>query len=276
LGARAKRIVLSLIVALVALYAIALGALALGQRKLMYFPPAGEIAPAEAGLQQARVLDVKTSDGETLVAWYVAPAPGRPLILYFHGNGGGLASRNPRFQKLTETGDGLLAVEYRGYGRSTGTPSEEGLLRDGEAGYAAALALGAEPGRIVVMGESLGSGVAAPLAARHEIGALVLDSPFSSAVDVAANLYRMFPVRLLMRDQFRSDRVIGAVHAPLLIVQGEADRVTPIRFAEKLYALANEPKRFIRVEGAGHLALGEAIPEVLAWIDVVMAGSARK
>jgi uncharacterized protein len=268
--------VLSLILALVALYAIALGALALGQRKLMYFPPADEGAPAEAGLPQARVLDLKTSDGETLVAWYVAPAPDRPLILYFHGNGGGLASRNIRFQKLTETGDGLLAVEYRGYGRSTGTPTQEGLLRDGEAGYAAALALGAEPGRIVVMGESLGSGVATPLAARHEIGALVLDSPFSSAVDVAANLYWMFPVRLMMRDQFRSDRVIGAVHAPLLIVHGEADRVTPIRFAEKLHALANEPKRFIRVEGAGHLALGEAIPEVLAWIDAVTAGAAGK
>jgi uncharacterized protein len=268
--------VLSFLVVLLALYAIALGALALGQRKLMYFPQRAEAAPAEAGLPQARVLDLKTSDGETLVAWYIAPSPGRPLILYFHGNGGGLALRNIRFQKLTATGDGLLAVEYRGYGRSTGTPSEEGLHRDGEAGYATALALGAEPSRIVVLGESLGSGVAVPLAARREIGALVLDSPFSSAVDVAASLYWMFPVRLLMRDQFRSDKTIGAVHAPLLIVHGEADRVTPIRFAEKLHALANEPKRFIRVEGAGHLALGEAIPEVLAWIDAVMVGAARR
>jgi fermentation-respiration switch protein FrsA (DUF1100 family) len=84
----------------------------------------------------------------------------------------------------------------------------------------------------------------------------------------------MFPVRLLMRDRFHSDRAIGAVHAPLLIVHGDRDDVTPIRFAEKLAALANEPKRFIRVEGAGHLALGFAIPETLRWMDRAVAGRA--
>jgi hypothetical protein len=267
---------ISILLVLLTLYAIALAGVAVFQRKLLYFPQSGDVAPADVGLPQARVLDLKTSDGETLVAWYIAPAPDKPLILYFHGNGGGLELRNLRFQKLTETGDGLLAVEYRGYGRSSGTSSEQGLHRDGEAGYAEALALGASPSRIVVMGESLGSGVAVPLAARHDVGALVLDSPFSSTVDVAASLYWMFPVRLLMRDQFRSDRAIGAVRAPALIVHGEADRVTPIRFAEKLYALANEPKRFVRVAGAGHLALGQAIPEVLAWIDAAMADSLEK
>ncbi len=126
------------------------------------------------------------------------------------------------------------------------------------------------------MGESLGSGVAVPLAARHEVGAVVLDSPFSSIVDVAATHFWMFPVRLLMRDRFRSDLAIGAVHAPLLIIHGDRDEVTPIRFAEKLYALANEPKRFIRVEGAGHLALGFAIPDALRWTDGVIAGTGRQ
>jgi fermentation-respiration switch protein FrsA (DUF1100 family) len=267
---------ISLLAAAFALYCVALAAVAVYQRKLMYFPQSVEVAPAAAGLPQARVLGLKTADGESLVAWYIAPAPGKPLILYFHGNGGGLELRNVRFQKLTETGDGLLAVEYRGYGHSSGTPSEEGLHLDGEAGYAEALALGAAPKTIVVMGESLGSGVAVPLAARHDVGALVLDSPFSSAADVAASLYWMFPVRLLMRDQFRSDEAIGAVHAPVLIVHGDADRVTPIRFAEKLYALANEPKRFIRVEGAGHLALGQAIPKVLDWIGSAIAGAPKE
>lgn len=164
-----------------------------------------------------------------------------------------------------------MALEYRGYGGSTGSPSEEGLHRDAEAGYETALALGAAPKDIVVMGESLGAGVAVPLAARHEVGAVVLDSPFSSIVDVAAAHFWMFPVRILMRDRFRSDLVIGSVHAPLLVVQGDTDEVTPIRFAEKLYALANEPKRFIRVEGAGHLALGFKIPEALRWLDGVTA-----
>ena len=267
---------ISILAIIAALYLVALAAAAVYQRKLLYFPQSGEVAPADVGLPQARVLNIKTADGETLVAWHIPPAPGRPLILYFHGNGGGLDLRNVRFQRLTATGDGLLAIEYRGYGRSTGTPTEEGLHNDAEAGYAEALALGATPRQIVAMGESLGSGVAVPLAARHEIGALVLDSPFSSIVDVAAAHYWFFPVRFLLRDQFRSDEHIGAVHAPLLIVHGEKDVVTSIRFAERLFALANEPKRFLRVPEAGHLALGQAIPETLAWIDDVLVGKVEK
>jgi fermentation-respiration switch protein FrsA (DUF1100 family) len=168
---------------------------------------------------------------------------------------------------MTETGNGLLAIEYRGYGRSTGTPSEAGLYRDGEAGYSAALALAATPGRLVVLGESLGGAVAVALAARRPVGALVLDSPFSSALDVAAAFYWMFPVRWLMLDRFRSDKLITAVAAPLLVIHGTEDRIVPIRFAEKLFGAAREPKQFIRVEGGGHPALDDAIPEVLAWID---------
>jgi hypothetical protein len=258
---------MSVVLGCLVTYALALAAITLGQRKLLYFPYAREVAPGAAGLPQAEVLHLRTGDGETLLAWFVAPAPGRPLILYFHGNANGLADRGPRFQALIATGDGLLAVEYRGYPGSTGSPSEAGLLADGEAGYAKAIALGVPPPRIVAMGESLGSGVAVDLAARHEVGALVLDSPFSSIVDVAAASYWMFPVRLLMRDRFRSDEKIGKVAAPVLMVHGAADTAVPIRFGEKLFALANPPKDFIRVEGAGHLALGAVIPRVLEWID---------
>jgi fermentation-respiration switch protein FrsA (DUF1100 family) len=264
---------MSILFACVALYIAALAAIALGQRKLLYFPNAGEVAPGSVGLPRAQVLHLRTDDGETLLAWYVAPAPGRPVILYFHGNADGLAARNVRFQRLTDTGDGLLALEYRGYGGSTGSPSEAGLQRDAEAAYAKAIELGATPSRLVAMGESLGSGPAVALAASHEIGALVLDSPYSSALDVAAARFWMFPVRLLMLDTFRSDEKIGKVSAPVLMVHGTADATIPIRFAEKLFALANEPKRFMRVEGEGHLALGLVIPAVLQWIDETMAAA---
>ena len=109
--------------------------------------------------------------------------------------------------------------------------------------------------------------VAVALAASHEAAALVLDSPYSSAADVAAATFWMFPVRALMSDDFRSDQRIGLVRTPVLIVHGTHDRVIPIRFAEKLFAAANAPKDFIRVDGAGHLALGLVIPQVLGWID---------
>jgi uncharacterized protein len=249
------------------LYLAALVAITLGQRKLLYFPYAMEVAPASVGLPGAEIHYLRSDDGETLLAWFIPPAPDRPLILYFHGNANGLADRGARFRKLTETGDGLLAVEYRGYPGSTGSPSEDGLLRDGEATYAKALEFGFRPDRIVAMGESLGTGVAVDLAARHPVAALVLDSPYSAAVDVAATRFWMFPVRQLMRDQFRSDERIGKVSAPVLMVHGTADRTIDIRFGEKLFGLANEPKRFLRVSGAGHLALGEVIPQVLQWID---------
>ncbi len=254
-----------------ALYLAALAIIAFGQRKFMYFPYAREAAPASVGLPQAKILHLRTDDDETLLAWFIAPAPGRPLILYFHGNANALGELGPRFQQLTATGAGILGVEYRGYAGSTGSPFEDGLLRDGEAAYAEAMALGFAPASIVVMGESLGSGVAVDLASRHPLGAVVLDAPYSATVDVAQWRFPMFPVRWLMRDQFRSDQKIGKVCAPLLIVHGTADWTIPVRFGEKLFALANAPKEFIRIEGAGHPALESAIPDVLQWIDQTMA-----
>jgi fermentation-respiration switch protein FrsA (DUF1100 family) len=167
---------------------------------------------------------------------------------------------------MAAAGMGVLAIEYRGYASSTGSPSERGLKLDGEAAYAAAVKGGVEPQRIVAMGESLGSGVAISIAARHKVGALVLDSPYSSIADVAAAAYWFVPVRALLRDPFRNDLLIAQVTAPTLVVHGTKDQVVPIRFGEKLFALANPPKTFWRVEGAGHLALGERLAYVIDWI----------
>jgi fermentation-respiration switch protein FrsA (DUF1100 family) len=249
----------------VALYAIVCIGLYAGQRKILFRCDAAEVDPATLGLK-AQTLRLKTEDGESLLAWSFPPAPERPLILYFHGNAGGLDLRADRFRAIAEAGMGLLGIEYRGYASSTGSPSERGLKLDGEAAYAAAIASGVAPQRIVALGESLGSGVAVALAARHELGALVLDSPYSSIADVAAATYWFAPVRALLRDPFRNDLLIGSVKAPVLIVHGTKDGVVPIRFGEKLFALANPPKEFWRVEGAAHLAMGERLAETLNWI----------
>ena len=257
-----------MIVALAAfavLYAAVFVGLFLGQRKILFRCDAAEVDPATLGLK-AEVVRLKTEDGENLLAWSIAPAPGRPLILYFHGNAGGIDLRVERFRDMAKAGMGLLAIEYRGYASSTGSPSEHGLKLDGEAAYAAAIASGVASERIVPLGESLGSGVAVALAARHKVGALVLDSPYSSIVDVAAAAYWFVPVRALLRDPFRNDLLIGSVTAPTLIVHGTKDVVVPIRFGEKLFALANPPKEFWRVEGAVHLAMGERLAETLDWI----------
>jgi len=253
------------VAACVALYAALVIGLFVGQRKILFRCDAAEVDPATLGLK-AEILRLKTEDGETLLAWRVPPAPGRPLILYFHGNAGGLDLRVERFRAIAKAGMGFLAIEYRGYASSTGSPSERGLKLDGEAAYTAAVASGVAPERIVALGESLGSGVAIALAARHKLGALVLDSPYSSIVDVAASAYWFVPVRALLRDPFRNDLLIGSIDTPTLIVHGSKDVVVPIRFGEKLFGLANPPKDFWRVEGAAHLAMGERLAETLDWI----------
>jgi uncharacterized protein len=258
--------VLIAIAACATLYVALFVGLFVGQRRILFRCDAAEVDPATLGLK-AKTLRLKTEDGESLLAWSIPPAPGRPLILYFHGNAGGLDLRVERFRAMAEMGAGLLAIEYRGYASSTGSPSERGLKLDGEAAYAAAIASGVPPEGIVALGESLGSGVAVALAARHKIGALVLDSPYSSIADVAAAAYWFVPVRALLRDPFRNDLLIGSVKVPTLIVHGTKDGVVPIRFGEKLFALANPPKEFWRVEDAAHLAMGERLPEMLAWIS---------
>ena len=224
------------------------------QRKLMYFPDAERAAPATVGLPTAEEVTLDTADGERVIAWYVPPRANNAVVIYFHGNAGSLAWRNERFQRITADGTGLVALSYRGYGGSSGTPTENGLLADADAAYAFAIArYPAE--RIVLWGESLGSGVAVALAAKRKVGRILLESPFTSAADIGASVYWYVPVRFLMKDQFRSDERIRHVTAPVLILHGTDDRVVPIAFGERLYALANEPKRLVRIPGGGHVNL---------------------
>jgi fermentation-respiration switch protein FrsA (DUF1100 family) len=226
----------------------------LAQRKLLYFPETLRTPPAAVGLPAAEEITLDTTDGEHVIAWHVPPRANSAVVIYFHGNGGSLRLRNERFQKITANGTGLVALSYRGYGGSSGSPTESGLLADADAAYAFAIArYPAE--RIVLWGESLGSGVATALAAKSKVGRVILESPFTSAADVGASVYWYVPVRLLMKDQFHSDERIRRVTVPVLILHGTDDRVVPIEFGERLYALANEPKRLVRIPGGGHVNL---------------------
>lgn len=257
-----------LLLAAIALYAGVVVLLYLGQRWLMYLPDTARTAPTAAHLPQAEEVTLTTEDGEQLVAWHVAPRDGRPVILYFQGNGGALRHRGPRFAELTQDGFGLLAVAYRGFGGSTGSPSETGLLMDAGAAYAfCAERYGA--GRIVAFGESLGTGVAVALAASREVARLILQAPYTSTADVARRAYPFVPIGLLMKDQFRSDLRARSVAAPTLILHGTADGTIPIGFGERLYAEIRAPKRFVRLDGADHEDLDDfgalaAVREFLA------------
>jgi uncharacterized protein len=233
------------------LYAGLAATIYLAQRSLMYFPDRAHVTPAEAGLPEAEEVPLTAADGVRIDAWHVPPRDDKPVIVYFHGNGGALRFRVPRFRKLTDDGIGLVALEYRGYGGSAGSPSEQGLIADGQAAYRFAAAR--YPARqLVLWGESLGSGVAVAVAAEQPVGRVILEAPFTSAVELGAEHYWYLPVRLLMKDQFRSDIRIGKVTAPLMIMHGVHDWVVPYAMGERLFDLANKPKHFVRFLDGGH------------------------
>ena len=246
-----------LLIVVVGLYLCALLVLFLAQRAMLFpIPSRQRVAPQAAGFAGVEEHVLTTSDGEEVIVWHSPARPGRPVVLYFHGNGDFLAGFFGRFRPLISDGTGIVALSFRGYAGSSGSPSEHGLLRDAEAAYAFTSAR-YEAERIAVWGFSLGSGVAVAVAAERPVGRLILEAPYTSTVDLAASLFPIAPVRLLMRDQFHSDRRIGSVTAPLLITHGTADPTIPIRFGERLFQLAREPKEFVRFEGAGHENLGE-------------------
>jgi uncharacterized protein len=245
--------ILKWLIALVLIgYLCGVVALFLVQRSFIFpIPPVGRTSPDAADFPEAEEHILTTSDGEKVIIWYVPAKPGHPVVLFFHGNGDFLAGRVSRFRGITAGGTGLVALSYRGYAGSTGKQSEPGLLNDAAAAYAFT-AERYKPDQIVVWGFSLGTGVAVAVAADHPVGKLILEAPYTSIVDVAASMFRIVPVSWLLRDQFHSDERIARVTAPLLIMHGEKDRAISIRFGERLFALAREPKQFVRFPEGGH------------------------
>ncbi|MBV9568570.1 MAG: alpha/beta hydrolase [Hyphomicrobiales bacterium] len=246
-----------LVIAAIGIYAVIVAAMYVGQRGLVFPRRPERAAPAQAGFPEAQEHMLTTQDGERLVTWLRPPSGDKkPLFLMFLGNGDNLGIIAPRLREMTEDGSGVLAVAYRGYSGSTGSPSEMGLTHDAEAAYRFATTV-VPANRIVLFGYSLGSGVAVPLATRHETAALILFAPFTSAVAVGAAAYPWLPVRFLMKDQFRSIDVVGRINVPTLVVHGERDEVVPISFGRELYAAITAPKRFAALPGADHFSLFE-------------------
>jgi len=212
---------------------------------------------AESG---ARDVWLRTSDGLRLNAWFVeAPveAPGsRMVTLYLHGNGGNLAHRPGHLREMIAAGSSVLILDYRGYGKSEGRPTERGLYRDADAAYDHLIGMGYGPSQIVVHGESLGSAVAADLAGRRPCAGLILECPFISLSDMAGKIVPL--IGRLFASGFNTRRKVAGVHAPVLIVHGDRDRTIPYAMGRAVFEAANEPKSFWTVEGATHVDIVEA------------------
>jgi len=228
---------------LVAVYGVICVAVYFGNRLLMYFPDPTRIAPAEAGLDGVEEIEIAVADGLTLVAWYAPAKDNKPTILYFHGNGANAANRALKIETIRESGFGVFYLNNRGYGGSGGSPTEENNVADAIAAYDHLVGLRVPAGKIVAYGESLGSGQAVRLAAERPVGAVVLEAPLTSTVEVARPTYFWLPLGLLITDKYNNERNIRSVTAPVLILHGEQDAVIPAEMGWRVYRAANEPKR---------------------------------
>jgi len=233
------------------------------QRSLIYHPAVMVPTPADSGVGDMRMVDLHTEDDLTLKAWYAPPrgADG-PVVVYFCGNAGHIGYRAFKVRRLLDAGFGALLVGYRGFGGNPGRPSEAGLYADGRAAFTFLGGEGVAPARVVLYGESLGSGVAVRMAweqaSSGPVAAVVLETPYTSIADVAAWHYPFAPTRWLVRDRFDALAAIGAIGAPLLVFHAKDDRIIPIDLARRLFDAAGEPKEARWFDAGGHGGLFEA------------------
>lgn len=258
---------------------VLLGPLAMRRTALnamMYFPSSEMVGTPQALGLAYQDVSIATEDGERLGAWWVpkVAGPSRAPILYCHGNGGNISGRVEKLALLARHGFDTLMFDYRGYGASTGRPSEEGTYEDARAARKALLALpGVEAARVIYLGESLGGAVALQLALESPPRGLVLQSTYTSIRDEARVHYGRVPL-FLIPDAYPSIDRIGALRCPLLMVHGDRDDIVPFSQGERLFAAAPEPKRFERLEGVGHNDLvaraGTRYMEILAaWVEAL-------
>lgn len=229
-------------------------------------------SPVSVGLDGFEAITLRTPDGQQLVAWWHPPADGRGVVLYLHGNRHSLAldTRVERLRDITATGMGAMGIEYRGFGGSSGTPSEAGLITDAETAYDE-IARRAPGAKIALFGESLGTGVAVALATQRPVAGVALDSPYASILRLADGARGWLPNGLLLRSPWNSLSRITAINAPLFIAHCDADRTIPLAEGERLFAAAREPKAMRVLPDCGHIEVwrepvkGALLADFLAW-----------
>jgi fermentation-respiration switch protein FrsA (DUF1100 family) len=251
------RALFSLITLAASLYLLLGLVLYLFQGSMVYLSgmPGRELTatPADIGLTYEDV-EIGTPDGERLHGWYVnAPsAPG--VVLFFHGNAGNISHRLESIAIFHRLGLDVLIVDYRGYGQSTGRPSERGTYRDAQAAWDYLVdSRGIAPSNIVIFGRSLGAAVGAWLAARTRPAGVIVESGFTSGADMAKRIYPFYPAALLTRLKYPVIEYLAGLTSPLLVVHSRDDEIIPFEMGRTLYEAAPQPKRLLELRG-GHNA----------------------
>ena len=251
----AKRMLRILLIAGAA-YLLGLLALYLAQRRLVYLPTA--LSPDEIWNPgfPAEIVTFPSADGVKISGLFAEPPDAEgPVMLIFHGNAGNIRSWATQLGLYQSRGFGGLLVDPRGYGLSEGSPSEEGCIADGEAALAWLEARGIGPGRVVVHGISIGTGVAVPVAARHPLRGLILESPFTTLPAVAQRVFFFVPCGLLLKDQYDNLKHASSIASPALVIHGSRDRTIPIGIGRELAEALPDLRTMAVAEGYGHNGL---------------------
>lgn len=237
------------------------------QESYVFFPSrAVHATPAAVGLDYDDVR-VETDDGVIIHGWFLPAAGARFTVLFLHGNAGNISHRLDSLRLFHRLGLNILIMDYRGYGRSQGRPSEQGTYQDAEAAWRYLVRTrGIPPEQVLVFGRSLGGGVATWLALEHPVGGLIIESTPTSVPDMGTEVYPFLPVRLLARLHYNTLRRIPDVNVPVLVIHSSDDEIVPARHGRRIFAAAREPKAFLAIRGdhnGGFLMSGEDYVEGL-------------
>ncbi|PMR72213.1 alpha/beta hydrolase [Halomonas heilongjiangensis] len=269
------------LVGLVLVYALVVS-LAWGfQSRLLYLPHLGREhvgTPADLGLAWEPVT-LSTEDGLSLDAWWIPADAPRASLLFFHGNAGNISHRLASIAQFHRLGLSVLILDYRGYGRSEGSPSEAGTARDARAGWRWLVEEAeAPPGEVVLFGRSLGAAVAAELASsltgEASPAAVILESPFRSVPKLAQRLYPFLPARWLVRFDYDTEAYVRRIAAPLLVIHSREDEIIPFAEGRLVFAAAGEPKRLLEIRGGHNTGFVDSEPDYSAGIDAFLSEEA--
>jgi len=232
-----------IILAALTFYIIIVAAAFMLQRKFLYFPPQIYLAPQGVGLEGFEELSLQSQSGDKLTAFWSPPENDtNKVVMFFHGNGSAVYSNHDIYGDLADVGIGVLGVGYSGYPGSSGTPSQPAIENAAIAHRDFLIQAGIAPERIVYFGTSLGSGIASQLAEMHPPSLLLLEAPFNSILDMGRRQMPFLPVKLLMKDQYRSDEALNRLDVPLIWMHGTADNVVPLSQGQKLFDGYSGPK----------------------------------
>ena len=238
-----KMYILSILGLVILIYLTITFVLYYSQRSLLYHPSENNYSGDNLTVPIDKV-KILTDDNIELIAWHHKKKDNYKTILFLHGNAGSLENRIHKINHFNDMDVNFLIVAWRGFSGNRGKPTENGLYIDAKSAVKWLTNKGVKEEDIIIYGESLGTGVGTEIAQNKNFAGIILESPFTSMVDAGADKYPIFPIRLLLKDKYESDKKIKNIKSPILIMHGEVDKIVPFWMGKKMYELANEPKYY--------------------------------